>query len=58
MPYLQSKLFPWHMAQIRRQLIAPVVIVGTFWETYWRTWVEVFRPAPHGEVIPFRRRPK
>jgi hypothetical protein len=40
---LASKLAPWHIAQARKQLIAPMLAVSIFWTVFFQTWADVYR---------------
>jgi len=42
--YMQSKLFPWHMAQVRHAAIAWMALPFEVSEAFWATWSAVMFP--------------
>ena len=38
-----NKLTPWHIAVMRRAVMAWVIIPYDVVETYWKTWHDVYR---------------
>ena len=44
MMYMQSKLFPWHMAQVCRAAVAWMTLPFEVSESFWTTWSSVMFP--------------
>ena len=44
MMYMQSKLFPRHMAQVRRAAVAWMTLPFRVSEAFWTTWSSVMFP--------------
>lgn len=44
MMYMQSKLFPWHMAQVRLAMVAWMTLPFEVSESFWTTWSSVMFP--------------
>lgn len=44
MMHMQSKLFPWHMAQVRRAAVAWMTLPFGVSESFWTTWSSVMFP--------------
>lgn len=44
MIYTATKMFPFHMAQLRKATVAWMVIPFEVSLTFWDTWAAVYRP--------------
>lgn len=44
MLYVQTKMFPWHMALLRREIMALALVPAVFTLTYFETWAAVYAP--------------
>lgn len=41
---MNSKLFPWYLAQARKSIVAFITIPLVISETYWTTWAAAYHP--------------
>jgi len=44
MMYMQSKLFPWYMAQFRRAVVAWMTLPFEVSESFWTVWSVTMYP--------------
>lgn len=45
---MQTKLFPWYMAQVRKVAVTNATLAIRWWEAYWTAWSDVMFPEAKG----------